>query len=332
MPKAGSARVAKNPPQQQSDPSTFTATTDIHSAAQSATEVLRHLYQSVLTCKLFADCVGRGAHGGKRNKFGKPHPGNAASAAATTFELGPADVICTAPDAVLACLGKNVPIKDLLTSSVAATLRKPGRARRKTASSAQTLSWQLAYGIVPPTVPFPAQLDIATGVALSFKFNKSPNVVLVHCGHTRVAVGLLQQVLEYAHEHKLPLVLVFESKWNESLENRLGLGREPALDSLVFGVPRIPVDGSDAVAIYRVSHEAIHRARNGIGPSLIDCKMSSSSKAMQEGLLRLERYMNQRGAWDDDWKSRLDSELKATMQAALRDKKSRSKKARKRSM
>jgi TPP-dependent pyruvate/acetoin dehydrogenase alpha subunit len=37
-------------------------------------------------------------------------------------------------------------------------------------------------------------------------------------------------------------------------------------------VPAISVDGNDAVAIYRVASESISRARQGRGPTLIDCQ------------------------------------------------------------
>ena len=39
----------------------------------------------------------------------------------------------------------------------------------------------------------------------------------------------------------------------------------------VCGVPIIPVDGGDVVAVYRVATESITHARKGNGPTLIDC-------------------------------------------------------------
>ena len=43
-----------------------------------------------------------------------------------------------------------------------------------------------------------------------------------------------------------------------------------------YGFPGIIVDGSDVVAVWRVAQESIHRARNGAGPTLIDCRMESA--------------------------------------------------------
>ncbi|MEI8609267.1 thiamine pyrophosphate-dependent enzyme [Enterovibrio sp. Hal110] len=40
-----------------------------------------------------------------------------------------------------------------------------------------------------------------------------------------------------------------------------------------FGLPGITVDGTDFFAVYEAAGEVIKRARNGGGPSLLECKM-----------------------------------------------------------
>ena len=57
-----------------------------------------------------------------------------------------------------------------------------------------------------------------------------------------------------------------------SPESRTRRGRNEG--SANHGVPQRPVitvDGSDAVAVYRVASESINRARMGRGPTLIEC-------------------------------------------------------------
>ena len=39
-----------------------------------------------------------------------------------------------------------------------------------------------------------------------------------------------------------------------------------------YGIPGIVVDGNDVVSVYQAAREAIERARNGEGPTLIECK------------------------------------------------------------
>ena len=39
-----------------------------------------------------------------------------------------------------------------------------------------------------------------------------------------------------------------------------------------YGIPGVVVDGMDVLAVYEVAKEAVHRARNGQGPTLLECK------------------------------------------------------------
>ena len=57
-----------------------------------------------------------------------------------------------------------------------------------------------------------------------------------------------------------------------------------------YGYPGIIVDGQDVVAVWRVAQESIHRARNGAGPTLIDCRMDSK----RDPLAHMEHYMRKR--------------------------------------
>ena len=42
-----------------------------------------------------------------------------------------------------------------------------------------------------------------------------------------------------------------------------------------YGMPGVTVDGQDVLAVYDVVKEAVERARNGDGPTLIECKTLS---------------------------------------------------------
>jgi pyruvate dehydrogenase E1 component alpha subunit len=39
-----------------------------------------------------------------------------------------------------------------------------------------------------------------------------------------------------------------------------------------YGIPGITVDGNDVIAVYESAHEAVRRARKGLGPTLIEYK------------------------------------------------------------
>ena len=79
----------------------------------------------------------------------------------------------------------------------------------------------------------------------------------------------LRDALETARSYKLPVVFVLETGTPGEPDGPASL-----LNSQVDPgeeMPHIAADGNDAVALYRVAHESIDRARRGRGPTLIEC-------------------------------------------------------------
>jgi TPP-dependent pyruvate/acetoin dehydrogenase alpha subunit len=65
----------------------------------------------------------------------------------------------------------------------------------------------------------------------------------------------------------------------------------------------IPVDAGDAVAVYRVAHESIEKARRGAGPSLIECvgsrdeKNGGALRRLENAIQRIEDYLRKKDLW-----------------------------------
>jgi len=115
-----------------------------------------------------------------------------------------------------------------------------------------------------------------------------------------------------AATQKLPMVCLVES----SLDSRLELpaqasgpyvGADPAF------YPNIPVDGSDVVAVFRVTQEAVRRAREDHGPAVIECITARTNTAKQgagnetarniaqDPLIFMEQYLRRKNLWTDEW-------------------------------
>src|SRR5260370_23864196 len=103
---------------------------------------------------------------------------------------------------------------------------------------------------------------------------KKPNMVMARRGGGSTSLGLWHEALNFAGVYKLPIVYIVQNNlWAESVS----LKQQTAVEDLsikaqAYGFPGITVDGNDVVAVYRVTREAIHRARTGGGPTLIECK------------------------------------------------------------
>ena len=73
------------------------------------------------------------------------------------------------------------------------------------------------------------------------------------------------------------------------------------------GIPGIPVDGDDAVAMYRVAQEAIGRARIGGGAALMECisfKPAGTKGKRADSIATLEQYMLPRRVVTKSWMER----------------------------
>jgi acetoin:2,6-dichlorophenolindophenol oxidoreductase subunit alpha len=117
-------------------------------------------------------------------------------------------------------------------------------------------------GILLSSPAVEARFAIATGYALAREGTK--HVTLAFSGSGLTSLDALRSSLAYAAHRKLGIVFVIESAADAELSS--------ARNTEPLGIYGIPVDGNDVVAIYRVAQEAVHRARRGVGPTLIDCK------------------------------------------------------------
>jgi TPP-dependent pyruvate/acetoin dehydrogenase alpha subunit len=65
-----------------------------------------------------------------------------------------------------------------------------------------------------------------------------------------------------------------------------------------FGIPVFSVEANDAIAAYRVATEALHNARHGRGPCVIEALTLDGNGVSKEDTLRLLRtYMERHDNW-----------------------------------
>jgi hypothetical protein len=157
----------------------------------------------------------------------------------------------------------------------------------------------------PPAVE--ARFAIATGYALARQ--GAGHVTLAFSGPGVTSLDALRPSLSYAAQHKLGIVFVIESAAEADLSS--------ARHTEPLGLYGIPVDGNDVVALSRVTQEAIHRARRGVGPTLMDCKPWPLDGAT-DPVLRLEQALERRGLPTETLKKRTLARFKKELGAAIR--------------
>ena len=115
---------------------------------------------------------------------------------------------------------------------------------------------------------------IATGAAFAAKYKKSGAVVACFFGDGASNRGTFHESLNLASIWNLPVVFICENNmYGISYCQREHMNICDISDrASAYGIPGVTVDGNDVVAVYEATAEAFKRARNGDGPSLIECK------------------------------------------------------------
>jgi pyruvate dehydrogenase E1 component alpha subunit len=125
-----------------------------------------------------------------------------------------------------------------------------------------------ANGIVSAGIP------IATGAAMSAKLRKSGQVVACFFGDGASNEGTFHESLNIAGAFNLPVVYVCENNLYAvgTRQSEVRKIEDIADRAASYGMPGVVVDGNDVIAVYETTKVAVQRARDGEGPTLIECK------------------------------------------------------------
>ncbi len=117
-----------------------------------------------------------------------------------------------------------------------------------------------------------AGVPIASGVGLACKMRNVDSVTICFHGDGATCTGAFHEGLGLAAVWSLPVVFVCENnQYGMSTPQRDYTKLEHLADrAKAHRIPGIGVDGNDAVAVAEVAREAIERARERGGPTLID--------------------------------------------------------------
>jgi hypothetical protein len=102
-----------------------------------------------------------------------------------------------------------------------------------------------------------------------------------------------RNAFQFAARYKLPILFVVANTWTRGRRQQLDLRTLYA----EFGIPVFSVDAGDAIAAYRVATEALHNARHGRGPCVIealtvDGKGVDAARARELLAVYMERHGN----------------------------------------
>src|SRR3984893_12025204 len=129
-------------------------------------------------------------------------------------------------------------------------------------------------GIFGNTSMLGANLPVAAGLALTFKMEKTDNVVVAYFGEGASNTGDFHEALNFSGVQRLPILFVCE---NNQYAYSVPVEKSMAIDDVAdraasYGFDGVAINGHDVLAVYQSTQGALARARNGEGPTLIECK------------------------------------------------------------
>ena len=132
----------------------------------------------------------------------------------------------------------------------------------------------MSVGVVPAIAIVGGNIPLTTGMALAAKRLGMNQVAVSFFGDGAANEGAFHEGVNMAAIWDLPAIFVCENNlYGASTSFSSTFRVENVADrACAYGIPGVVVDGMDAEAVYEVSGEAIERARNGGGPTLIEAK------------------------------------------------------------
>ena len=191
---------------------------------------------------------------------------------------------------------------------------------------------------LPVCVPMGTHVPHAVGIAYAARARREDSVVLCYFGDGASSEGVCQEAMNFAGVYQAPIVFVcVNNQWAISIpRSRQTRAKTLAHRALAYGFPGVQVDGNDLLAVVTATREAIARAREGRGPSLIEAvtyRLAPHSTAddpkkyqdpaevklweAREPLPRLRRYLQAKGVVDDALHARFEAEVDAEVRDAV---------------
>ena len=183
------------------------------------------------------------------------------------------------------------------------------------------------FATSPICVAIGAQTLHAVGIAWAFKQRGEKKAVLTFFGDGATSTGDVHEALNLASVFEVPCVfLCVNNGFAISVPTQKQTHSKTfAQKALAYDIPTIRVDGNDVFAVYKVTRDAIDRARDGEGPAFIEAvtyrlgdhttaddarryrdQAGFEAAQSRDPLVRTRKYLESKQLWDDPKQAKLE--------------------------
>lgn len=236
-------------------------------------ETMLLMYRDMLLGRIFEDMCAQMYYRGRMFGFVHLYSGQEAVSTGVIKALREHDYVCSTYRDHVHALSKGVPSKLIMAELFG---KKTGCSRGRGGSMhifSASHNFLGGFAFIGEGIP------VALGAAFQSVYrkqvlgDKSPmRVTTCFFGDGASNNGQFFECLNMAALWKLPIVFVVENnQWAIGMAHH----RSSSLPEIykkanVFGLPGVEVDGMDVLAVRQVADQSIHRARTGLGPTLIE--------------------------------------------------------------
>ncbi|MGE2817779.1 thiamine pyrophosphate-dependent dehydrogenase E1 component subunit alpha [Mycobacterium heidelbergense] len=295
-------------------------------------DLQRRLYQLMVLMKAADDRLSKGIGTGEFMCVYWPSRGQEAIAAAMGVALRGDDQLVTTYRGLHDLIGKGVPLEEIYGEMMGRTVGA-SRGKGGTMHIAKPANGvMLSTGIVGAGPP------VAVGLAMAAKRKGIDRVTVVSFGDGATNTGSFHEAANMAALWDLPLVFVCQNNlYAEMTPTADTMKLERVADRAAgYGMPGIRVDGNDPLAVKSALDDALRRARDGAGPTFIECvtfrfrghyfgdrmpyipKEQLAEAMAADPVPRFRSHLAEAGICTEDELDRIDTEALATVEAALK--------------
>lgn len=130
----------------------------------------------------------------------------------------------------------------------------------------------LSKGMIPAIAIVGGGVPVATGVALAFKMKKEKKVAVCFMGDGATNEGAWHEAVNMGAIWDLPVVYVVENNlYAASTPVEMAFNTKTISErAAAYNIAGITIDGNDVLGVYETAREAIDRARQGKGPTILE--------------------------------------------------------------
>ena len=190
----------------------------------------------------------------------------------------------------------------------------------------------------PIAIPVGTQVPHAVGAGWAAKLRGTKQVSAVYFGDGATSKGDFHEGMNFAGVFGIPVVFICENnQYAISVPRKKQTKAETiAQKAIAYGFEGMQVDGMDVFAVYKATKDAVEKARNGKGPTLIECftyrmcdhstsddaskyrtKEEMEEWTKKEPIDRLEKYMRKKNLLNDAYKENVLNKSKDIVEKAV---------------